>query len=236
MRQDVAQTGLSPGRRRSGWWGGYLIGAVLLALTLGTRQAVAQIDSAYIRSFPNGPQTSIDTEDGVRCSANAGTRPYVTFFGGYDGVPDNGVVFNNNSTVNSLGTGAIGGVAVTIPLGSSALGNCDRLRQLQEARSALGLANQMFEAGLITDKELKALGDELKPMLLGTDWKKKSEGQTDLEVPAKPAPASQGTPVPVKQLDNNNSGTANPSRMSMSAEPVPAMSLGPRLQSLRSIR
>ncbi len=171
----------------------------------------------------------------MRCSANAGTRPYVTFFGGYDGVPDNGVVFNNNSTVNSLGTGAIGGVAVTIPLGSSALGNCDRLRQLQEAKSTLGLANQMFEAGLISDRELKALGEELKPLLLGQDWRKKSAAAGELEIPVKAAPAENGqkpTAVPVKPIENE-SGVANPSRMSMTANPQPSMSLGYRFPARR---
>ena len=182
-----------PGLRRSQTRSYSLLGLAALALSvlLAPRPAQAQLDSGYIRSFPNGAQTSIDTEDGVRCSANGGTRPYATVFSGYDGVPDNGIVINNNS-INQLGTGILGGVSMTIPLGDSQLEKCDRLRSLQEAKSSLALANQLFEAGLMSEAELKALGDQLKPLLLGRDYKPTDTAATP---PAAPPAAKPPRPA-----------------------------------------
>ena len=203
-------------------------GLGLLALLLLARPGQAQIDSGYIRSFPNGAQTSIDTEDGVRCSANGGTRPYLTMFAGYDGVPDNGLVISNSSAVTQLGTGFIGGLSITIPLGGSELGNCDRLRELQEAKSTLALANQMFEAGLLSEADLKQLGEQLKPLLLGNLPRPQTTGGSPPAAPAKsapPAPAGPVTPLPTRPLPATP-GTANPSGMSATPTGEPTLARG----------
>jgi hypothetical protein len=96
----------------------------------------------------------------------------------------------------------------------------------------------MFEAGLISEKELKALGEELKPLLLGQDWRQKSAAAGELEVPVKAAPPEKGqkpTAVPTKPIENE-SGVANPSKMSMTADPKPSMSLGYRWQASPLLR
>lgn len=184
--------------------------AVSLLLVLLPRPGLTQIDSGYIRSFPNGAQISIDTEDGVRCSANGGTRPYATVFGGYDGLPENGLIINNNNnnSLSTLGTGAIGGVSVTIPLGDAQLGKCDRLRILQEAKSSLALANQLFEAGLMSEAELKSLSDQIKPLLIGRSPKPADEETAPAAQPSKPvAKPTVVSPPAVKPAEPDEAET-----------------------------
>jgi len=85
-------------------------------------------------------------------------------------------------------------VSVTIPLGDAQLGKCDRLRILQEAKSSLALANQLFEAGLMSEAELKILSDQIKPLLIGRSPKPADEETAPAAKP--PQPAAKPTAVP----------------------------------------
>lgn len=63
---------------------------------------------------------------------------------------------------NDLG----GGVALMIPLGGTGFKQtCSRLLRLQEARARIALANQLLEAGQISEAEMKAIVSDLRQHL-----------------------------------------------------------------------
>ena len=63
---------------------------------------------------------------------------------------------------NDLG----GGVALVIPLGGTGFKQkCSGLLKLQEGRAKMALANQMLEAGQLTEADIKKLVDKMREML-----------------------------------------------------------------------
>lgn len=63
---------------------------------------------------------------------------------------------------NDLGAG----VALMIPLGGTGFKTtCSKLLRLQEARARISLANQMLEAGQISEAEMKRIVESLRRTL-----------------------------------------------------------------------
>ena len=60
----------------------------------------------------------------------------------------------------------VGGIAIVIPFGGASSGNCAKLVEYEEASMRTRKALELYELGLITEDEFKAVGRKAYSMLL----------------------------------------------------------------------
>lgn len=102
--------------------------------------------------YPPQPKIELDLDDGSRCSITDRAPPTLIVYGRQLNSLDIGN--QPPSAKNDLG----GGIALMIPLGGTGFKQtCSRLLRLQEARARIALANQLLEAGQISEQEMKAI-------------------------------------------------------------------------------
>jgi hypothetical protein len=102
------------------------------------------------------PRLQVDLDDGSTCSVTDRSPPSLVVYGRWrEGEDLAGSALSFPTTLNkSLGMG--GGVALMVPLGGTGFKNtCSGLLQMQFNRSKLALAQQLLEAGHISDDDMK---------------------------------------------------------------------------------
>lgn len=111
--------------------------------------------------YPPQPRIEIDLDDGSTCSVTDRAPPTLVFYGRQL------TSLDEASGRQSGGQHDVGaGVALMIPLGGGGLKQaCSGLLRLQEARARMALANQLLEAGQISDADLKKVVDVLRRSL-----------------------------------------------------------------------
>jgi hypothetical protein len=109
-------------------------------------------DAAYAPQ----PRLQVDFDDGSTCSVTDRSPPSLVVYGRWRQGEDSagsGLSFPE-SLDRSKGVG--GGVALLVPLGGTGFKNtCSGLLQMQLNRAKLALAQQLLEAGHISDEDMK---------------------------------------------------------------------------------
>jgi len=118
-----------------------------------------QLDTFSV--YPPQPKIELDLDDGSTCSVTDRSPATLVFYGRQLNSLDQ----SNSSTPGSqrdLG----GGVALMIPIGGTGFKQtCTGLLKLQEGRVKMSLANQMLEAGQISDDDMKKVINSLRSTL-----------------------------------------------------------------------
>jgi len=112
-------------------------------------------------AYPPQPKIELDLDDGSTCAVTDRAPPTLVLYGRQLNSIDQprGAALGMK---NDLG----GGVALVIPLGGTGFTKkCSGLLQLQEGRAKMALANQMLEAGQITEADMKKLVDRMRAVL-----------------------------------------------------------------------
>jgi hypothetical protein len=102
------------------------------------------------------PRLQVDLDDGSTCSVTDRSPPSLVVYGRWrEGEEAAGTALTFPETLNkSLGMG--GGLALLVPLGGTGFKNtCSGLLQMQLNRAKLALAQQLLEAGHISDEDMK---------------------------------------------------------------------------------
>lgn len=153
---------LHPSRRtqRAEWGGnqwvraiGYGILLTLLAHPLKAADGIAiNNDSTYAPQ----PRLQVDLDDGSTCSVTDRSPPSLVVYGRWrEGTEQIGKAINFPESLN-ISQGLGGGVALMVPLGGTGFKNtCGGLLQMQLNRAKLALAQQLLEAGHISDDDMK---------------------------------------------------------------------------------
>jgi hypothetical protein len=102
------------------------------------------------------PRLQVDLDDGSTCSVTDRSPPSLVVYGRWrkgEEAAGTSLSFPDNLD-KSAGVG--GGVALVLPLGGTGFKNtCSGLLQMQLNRSKLALAQQLLEAGHISDDDMK---------------------------------------------------------------------------------
>ena len=104
--------------------------------------------------LPEGGRVEIRTPDGVDCTSQQADRPSVNAGAGFRPDP-----------LIGMEPEPMAGIALTIPFGSEQR-NCDRLIEMEEASVRIRKAQELYELGLITEDEFKAVGRKAFKSLL----------------------------------------------------------------------
>jgi hypothetical protein len=117
----------------------------------GSAQERLQLEGFSV--YPPQPRLELDLDDGSTCSITDRAPPTLVIYGRQLNSID-----QLGQTSQGLKTDLGGGVALMIPLGGTGFKRvCSGLLRLQEARARMALANQMLEAGQISEAEMKAV-------------------------------------------------------------------------------
>jgi hypothetical protein len=139
------------GSRRTRWWI-HVVGYGILFTILGQSVSAGerlQLDTFSV--YPPQPKIELDLDDGSTCSVTDRSPPTLVFYGKQLHSLDQSVT-NSPGAQRDIG----GGVALIIPIGGNGLKQtCTGLLKLQEGRAKIALANQMLEAGQISDEDMK---------------------------------------------------------------------------------
>ena len=123
--------------------------------------------------FPAGGRLELRTPDGLDCSATAPDRPKLTI-GAAVTEPRiiNGSSFISEYTedefFNPTALGPpepVAGISISIPFGGASSGNCAKLVEYEEASMRTRKALELYELGLITEDEFKAIGRQAYSIL-----------------------------------------------------------------------
>ena len=104
-------------------------------------------------AYPPQPKVQLDLDDGSTCSVTDRAPPTLILYGRQLNSLDRSFNVQQGSQ-NDIG----GGIALMVPLGATGVKKkCDGLLKMQEARARMSLANQMLEAGQISDDDMKKI-------------------------------------------------------------------------------
>lgn len=111
--------------------------------------------------YPPQPKIELDLDDGSTCSVTDRAPATLVFYGRQLNSLDL-LKSGENGVQSDLG----GGVALMIPLGGTGFkSTCSALLKLQEGRAKMALANQLLEAGQISELEMKKVVSSLRGVL-----------------------------------------------------------------------
>ena len=112
-------------------------------------------------AYPPQPKIELDLDDGSTCAVTDRAPPTLVFYGRQLNSIDQ-PRGSEMGTKSDLG----GGVALVIPLGGTGFKQkCSGLLKLQEGRAKMALANQMLEAGQLTEADMKKLVEKMRLVL-----------------------------------------------------------------------
>ncbi len=149
------------GRRRSTWRVNAFGYGILLAILGQPVIAGERLTLDDFSAYPPQPKIEVNLDDGSTCSVTDRAPPTLIFYGRQLNSVDQ--PFGSQSGLkNDLG----GGLALMIPLGGTGFKkSCSGLLQLQEGRAKIALANQLHEAGQISDSDMKKIVAGLRRVL-----------------------------------------------------------------------
>ncbi|MFM1811434.1 MAG: hypothetical protein RLZZ336_372 [Cyanobacteriota bacterium] len=134
-----------------------LLGQPIVAPVVASERLQLEDFNAY----PPQPKIDINLDDGSTCSVTDRAPPTLVLYGRQLNSIDR-PFGSQQGLKNDLG----GGVALMIPLGPTGFRKaCTGLLRLQEGRAKMALANQLLEAGQITEAEMKKVVDGLRAVL-----------------------------------------------------------------------
>lgn len=118
-----------------------------------------QLDTFSV--YPPQPKIELDLDDGSTCSVSDRSPATLVFYGRQLNSQDQSLT-NSGGSQRDIG----GGVALMIPIGGTGFKQtCSGLLKLQEGRAKMALANQMLEAGQISDEDMKKVVTSLRSTL-----------------------------------------------------------------------
>lgn len=132
----------------------------LFAATFGLFLAAPATAAPLIGGHGNydGGRLSIQTQTGTSCSSSAPDRASIGIAAGFEDnnfdTPFGGTPADNGSLA--------GGVFIAIPFGGQDPGNCRQILTMEEQRTRLDMAVTLYEAGALTEEELKAVAEDVK--------------------------------------------------------------------------
>jgi hypothetical protein len=157
----VPAIGGTHGSRWSRWWIHAFGYGILLALLGDAVRAGERLELENFSVYPPQPKIQLDLDDGSTCSVTDRSPATLVFYGRQL----NSLALTNsadNGTQSDVG----GGVALMIPLGGTGFKKtCTGLLKLQEGRAKMALANQLLEAGQISEAEMKKIVSGLRSVL-----------------------------------------------------------------------
>jgi hypothetical protein len=158
---------------RSQWsrWGVHALGyGILLALLGGPVRSGERLELEDFSVYAPQPKIELDLDDGSTCSVTDRSPATLVFYGRQL----NSLALSNNTNSLVLSNGSNigtqsdlgGGVALMIPLGGTGFKKtCSGLLRLQEARAKIALAEQLLEAGQISEAEMSKVVSGLRGLL-----------------------------------------------------------------------
>ena len=120
--------------------------AILLGVLQQPAKSQAVLEFLSPNRLPEGGRVEIRTPDGVDCTSKQSDRPSVNIGGGFRPDP-----------LIGLEPEPMAGVSITIPFGGEQR-NCDRLIKMEEASVRIRKAQELYELGVISEDEFKAVG------------------------------------------------------------------------------
>ena len=142
-------------------------GFVLLGV-LQQHSLANEIDFLRPQRYPSSGRLELRTPDGLDCSATGPDRPSINIGAG---VTDPQVLQGTQNADYFFRTQIgppepVGGIAIVIPFGGASSGNCAQLVEYEEASMRTRKALELYELGLITEDEFKAIGRQAYSTLL----------------------------------------------------------------------
>lgn len=115
----------------------------------------------------SGGRITIQTATGGSCSSTAPDRASIGVVAG-SSISDYESLNSATTSSGSYRDNAelIAGVGVTIPFGGAPAANCNKIVEMEEARTKMELAVTLYESGSLTKDELNAILNETKSILL----------------------------------------------------------------------
>ena len=104
--------------------------------------------------IPNGGRVEIATPDGLDCRSLQSDRPSFNVGGGLRPDP---LIGNQPEP--------LAGVSITIPFGGGQR-NCDKIVEMEEATSRVRKAQELYDLGVISEDEFRAVGRKAYDALL----------------------------------------------------------------------
>lgn len=141
---------------RSNQWVCTLGYGILLTFLAHPVKAVDAVPINNDSTFAPQPRLQVDLDDGSTCSVTDRSPPTLVVYGRWrEGEEQAGKATEFPQSL-STATGIGGGVGLLVPLGGTGFKNtCSGLLQMQLNRSKLALAQQLLEAGHISDDDMK---------------------------------------------------------------------------------
>ena len=128
--------------------------AILLGVLQQPARSQAVLEFLTPQQLPEGGRVEIRTPDGVDCTSQQSDRPSVNAGAGFRPDP-----------LIGLEPEPMAGISITIPFGGEQR-NCDRIIEMEEASTRIRKAQELYELGLITEDEFKAVGRKAFKSLL----------------------------------------------------------------------
>jgi len=147
--------------QRGARWGGNqwfraLGYGILLSLLAHPLRAADGISVNNDSTYAPQPKLQVDLDDGSTCSVTDRSPPSLVVYGRWrEGEEQAGKALSFPENLSkAMGVG--GGVALLVPLGGTGFKNtCSGLLQMQHNRAKYALAQQLLEAGHISDDDMK---------------------------------------------------------------------------------
>ena len=139
----------------------------LLALSLLHVGAASAIPLRQPSKF-NGGRVTVQTAAGGSCSSTAPDRASIGVIAGTTAKD-----YQELNTTSSFGGGSyrdnselVAGVGLVVPIGGTVSANCNKLVEMEEARTKMELAVTLYESGALSKEELNVILTETKSILL----------------------------------------------------------------------
>lgn len=157
----LSATRRADGSGRTRWWI-YVVGHGVLFAFLGQPlKAGERLELDSFSVYPPQPKIELDLDDGSTCSVSDRSPATLVFYGRQLNSLDQSDP-NRSGSQRDIG----GGVALMIPIGGTGFKQtCSGLLKLQEGRAKMALANQLLEAGQISDDDMKKVIRSLRSTL-----------------------------------------------------------------------
>jgi len=139
----------------------------LLALSLLHVSPASAFTSIRQPTKFSGGRVTVQTAAGGSCSSTAPDRATIGVIAGtttedYETLNSTSTSFGGYRDNNEL----VAGVGLVIPIGGTVSANCNKLVEMEEARTKMELAVTLYESGSLTKEELNQILNETKSILL----------------------------------------------------------------------
>jgi|GEM_PF-3217367 len=185
--RSLHPTGGTQAKRRCRHRWHHAVGYGVLFAFLG--QAVNALERLPINNdtaYAPQPRLQVDLDDGSTCQVTDRSPASLMVYGRWRKGEES--IGTASGPMPSDGSDVGGGVALMVPLGGLGFkGMCNGLLGLQQSRARFALAQQLLEAGQLTDEEMKQVVNSMRKSL----GLARQVSQAPEPAPARPAAAKQ---------------------------------------------